>query len=240
MATRFKMKELERRSGVGREAIRFYIREGILPEPERPKRNVAYYTDDHVRRLRAIQHLKDERDLSLTRIKSVLDSAEFETLADEGLKGLERLLPALLDGVMPAPERTLAEVCAETEVTAQDLDELITRGIVNPVERDGQRLLGYRDVAIVRKWGEVRRAGFTRAKGYAADTLARYRDAAETLAAEEVEQFLDAFGGTVSTDRAAEIAARGIEAVNDILAQLHVKAIMARLEQTLAGEPPAR
>ena len=33
-----KMKELEARTGVGREAIRFYIREGLLPEPERPKR----------------------------------------------------------------------------------------------------------------------------------------------------------------------------------------------------------
>ena len=38
-----KMKELERETGVGRETIRFYIREGLLPEPERPKRNVAAY-----------------------------------------------------------------------------------------------------------------------------------------------------------------------------------------------------
>ena len=32
-----KMKELEDRSGIGRETIRYYIREGLLPEPERPK-----------------------------------------------------------------------------------------------------------------------------------------------------------------------------------------------------------
>ena len=43
-ARRLKMKDLERTTGVGREAIRFYIREGLLPEPERPSRNVAWST----------------------------------------------------------------------------------------------------------------------------------------------------------------------------------------------------
>lgn len=234
MTTRIKMKELERRTGVGREAIRYYIREGMLPEPEKPKRNVAYYTDDHVKRLRAIQHLKDERDLSLSRIKSVLDSSEFDALTDDGLQGLERMLPALLDGVVPAPDRALDEVCAETGVSTADLDALIRCGIVTPVERDGRPELGYRDVAIVRKWGDVRRAGFTRERGYATDTLERYRLAAEALAAHEVEQFLAAFGG-VSAEIAADIAARGIEAVNDILVQLHIKAIMAQLEKALAN-----
>ena len=42
-----KMAELERRSGVGRETIRYYIREGLLPEPERRARNVAVYGDVH-------------------------------------------------------------------------------------------------------------------------------------------------------------------------------------------------
>ncbi len=46
-----KMRDLERRTGIGRETIRYYIRFGLLPEPVRPKRNVADYTDEHVRRL---------------------------------------------------------------------------------------------------------------------------------------------------------------------------------------------
>jgi len=91
-----KMKELEARTGVGREAIRFYIREGMIPQPDKPKRNVAYYNDTHVKRLRAIRHLQQERQMSLARIKSILNSAEFDRLAArETLQGLERLLPAL-------------------------------------------------------------------------------------------------------------------------------------------------
>lgn len=50
-----RMRELEKRTGVGRETIRYYIREGLLPEPDRASRNSASYTDDHVARLKAIK-----------------------------------------------------------------------------------------------------------------------------------------------------------------------------------------
>ena len=45
---RLKMRDLERATGVGREAIRYYIREGLLPEPERTARNVAWYDESFV------------------------------------------------------------------------------------------------------------------------------------------------------------------------------------------------
>jgi hypothetical protein len=40
-----KTQDLERASGVGRETIRFYVREGRLPQPERASRNVAWYEE---------------------------------------------------------------------------------------------------------------------------------------------------------------------------------------------------
>ncbi len=52
-----KMKDLERMNGVGRETIRYYIHEGLLPEPERPARNVAWYSEEFVERIDAIKEL---------------------------------------------------------------------------------------------------------------------------------------------------------------------------------------
>jgi hypothetical protein len=37
-----KMRDLERLTGVHRETIRVYFRAGLLPAPDRPKRNVAH------------------------------------------------------------------------------------------------------------------------------------------------------------------------------------------------------
>ena len=162
-----KMKELESRSGVGREAIRFYIREGMVPQPEKPKRNVAFYNDTHVKRLRAIRHLQQERQMSLARIKAILDSSEFDQLVErETLQGLERLLPALVDGVAPSADKRLQDILVDSELCEAELEELCDLGVVTPVLRDGERWFDFRDCAILRKWGEVRTAGFTSARGY--------------------------------------------------------------------------
>ena len=232
-----KMKELESRTGVGREAIRFYIREGMLPEPEKPKRNVAHYSENHVKRLRAIRHMQESREMSLAKIKAVLDSAEFDTLIEnESLQGLERLIPALLDGVAPAPERSAGDVLADGDVTEAELSQLVERGVVSPARRQGVDWLDFRDQAILRKWGRLREAGFTRERGYDLGTLQRFKDAAEHLAAQEVPQFLAAFGDGISAEAAAEIAAEGIENANDIIAQLHIKALIRQLTEQLGRQ----
>jgi DNA-binding transcriptional MerR regulator len=68
-----RMRELEARSGVGRETIRFYIREGLLPEPARAARNSASYSEAHVTRLATIKRLQEERFLPLAVIRGLLD-----------------------------------------------------------------------------------------------------------------------------------------------------------------------
>src|SRR5438034_7298061 len=94
-----KMRELERRTGVGRETIRYYIRFGLLPEPQRPKPNVADYSDEHARRLEVIKRLQQERYLPLSFIKTVLERPTSGEIA--ALPGLEAILAASL-GVAPA------------------------------------------------------------------------------------------------------------------------------------------
>ena len=209
----------------------------MLPEPEKPKRNVAHYSENHVKRLRAIRHMQESREMSLAKIKAVLDSAEFDTLIEnESLQGLERLIPALLDGVAPAPERSAGDVLADGDVTETELSQLVERGVVSPARRQGVDWLDFRDQAILRKWGRLREAGFTRERGYDLGTLQRFKDAAEHLAAQEVPQFLAAFGDGISAEAAAEIAAEGIENANEIIAQLHIKALIRQLTEQLGRQ----
>ena len=68
-----RMRELESRSGVGRETIRFYLREGLLPEPARAARNSASYSEAHVERLALIKRLQEERFLPLAVIRGLID-----------------------------------------------------------------------------------------------------------------------------------------------------------------------
>src|SRR5262245_60242936 len=69
-----RMAELSARSGVARETIHFYLREGLLPRPRKGGRTVAYYDEEHLDRLRLIRRLREEKYLPLAVIKRLLES----------------------------------------------------------------------------------------------------------------------------------------------------------------------
>jgi DNA-binding transcriptional MerR regulator len=229
------MKELEERTGINREAIRFYIREGILPEPEKPKRNVAFYTDIHIKRLLAIKFMQQEREMSLARIKSILASGEFDSHPNPGsLQGLEELLPALVDGTAPAEDKLLSELAEDSGLSINEITDLANAGIIDFNEIEGDKYIGFRDAIILKKWGQAREAGYTEAKGYGLEYLKLYQQSMAQLAKFEIEQFFSVFSEELNSDAAASTAARGIEVANDILRQMHTKSLMKSIEETLS------
>ncbi|MFP6805848.1 MAG: MerR family transcriptional regulator [Pseudomonadales bacterium] len=232
MSATIKMKELEERTGFNREAIRFYIREGILPEPVKPKRNVAFYSDSHIKRLLAIKYMQQERDMSLARIKALLSSGEFDSIANpSSLQGLEQLLPALVDGTGPAEDNPLNKIVEETCLSEDEIVELANAGVIS-ISDDNR--LAFRDVIILKKWSDARIAGYTPARGYDIEYLKLYQQAVEQLAKYEIELFFNAFSEQLDSDEAASAAANGIEMANDILRQMHTKSLLKAIQDTLS------
>lgn len=52
--------ELEKKSGLPRSTIHYYIRSGLLHEPEKKSQTVAHYDDSHLQRLARIQKIKED------------------------------------------------------------------------------------------------------------------------------------------------------------------------------------
>ena len=61
----YRMKDLCESSGLPRQAIHFYIQQGLLPPGRKTGRNMAWYTDEHIERLRLIKKLQHEQFLPL-------------------------------------------------------------------------------------------------------------------------------------------------------------------------------
>jgi DNA-binding transcriptional MerR regulator len=74
LAEVFTISALERETGVSRSTIHFYIREGLLPQPQKTAASRSLYGEDHVRLLRRIGVLKRE-GRSLAEIRGALASA---------------------------------------------------------------------------------------------------------------------------------------------------------------------
>lgn len=220
-----RMRELEKRTGVGRETIRFYIREGLLPEPERASRNSASYTDDHVARVRAIKRLQEERFLPLAVIKNLLEaSGDDAWLHAEAFPHLDAMLRARLDQGERIP---LARVMEQAGATHADIEEAVESGAIS-IGADGR--IDARDAGILKAHMELQHIGFTEERGFMREGRGIYADFVDWLVTQEMRMFFDHTAGVVGEDEAANMAERGISAVNDMLSLMRTREILRRLE----------
>ncbi|MFT3810088.1 MAG: MerR family transcriptional regulator [Micropepsaceae bacterium] len=221
-----KMAELERRSGVGRETIRYYIREGLLPEPERRARNVAVYGDLHATRLKTIKRLQEERFLPLDVIKRVLDGDPSALPpAGDPFAQLGPLLAQRLGVGDGEPPVLLSALTGDDAQAVRDAAALEAAGTISVFEISGGRAVSRLDARIVQLWRELRAAGYT-AENFPAENSINYVEVIRSLAVTEVARFFDGFAGRIGQADATEKAQAGVEIVNAIIATLRIRFIL--------------
>jgi DNA-binding transcriptional MerR regulator len=103
-----RMAELAARSGVARETIHFYLREGLLPRPEKGGRTVAYYGEEHLERLRLIRRLREEKYLPIAVIRRLVESPAAEGDVDVLAEVLHLIPPDDEEGARPPAPEALA------------------------------------------------------------------------------------------------------------------------------------
>lgn len=73
-----KMKELMTQSLESKSTILFYVKEGLLPEPQKPKPNVHLYDESCVQILRFIKYLQFNFSYSIAEIQSIFKDNHFD------------------------------------------------------------------------------------------------------------------------------------------------------------------
>ncbi|MCH1883164.1 MerR family transcriptional regulator [Agrococcus sp. ARC_14] len=89
-----RISELSEQTGVTTASIKYYVREGLLPAPERVGYNQSEYGTAHVARLRLIRSLLDVGGLSVSATREVLAAVDDEALPIARLMGTaQRSIP---------------------------------------------------------------------------------------------------------------------------------------------------
>jgi DNA-binding transcriptional MerR regulator len=229
-----KMRELEERSGVGRETIRFYIREGLLPEPQRHARNVADYSEAHVEQLRTIKKLQEERFLPLDVIKRVLDGDPDALPATAvPFPELGTLIAARLDVGTSEPQTALAALTDDPVVAADALAFEIL-GVIRIDRSGGEPMLSRFDAHILALWRDIRRAGYP-ADAFPPEFILTYAEGASTIAEVEVARFYEGLAGRVAQPEAAAMAQSAIETINALIGLFRIRAILDEVAKRTAG-----
>ena len=215
-----KISELAERSGVPVATVRHYLREGLLPEPVKTSRNMAYYPPQFVERIRVIKQLQEERFMPLRVIRGLLNRQDAEPETLRAMIELERALAGERERI------SVAEVRSRYDVPQEVLDRLAELAVLTPDEN------GYSpsDVRIIEAIGRFRAGGYDERLGFTVYDTLRYTRALQPLVAEEVDVLTSRLSGDVDPDRALEIIEAGIGPLNDLMSALHTKLLVAELE----------
>lgn len=234
-----KMRELEQRTGVNRETIRVYLRHGLMPEPLRPKANVADYGEEHVRSILAIRQLQKEKRLPLHMIRRAMDGDTSVMPADaNAFPHLDRLIAARvgIDNDLVPLESTRARN-PQAESDARALQKI---GAIKLVRRGGAAHLSRIDAQLVGLWGDLRAAGFTEELGFSPEICKLHVDAAEALAHEELRIFLDRMTGRRNEDPTADMAQVALTHLLTFFGLIRIKTVVADLRKRSAPQKGAR
>ena len=223
-----RMKQLAEASGVSAATIKHYVREGLLPEPVKTSRNMAYYPPEFVERIRLIKQLQEERFMPLKVIRDLLeeDPERAQALIELGDRILERALAG-------EDERTTAAEVRDRYGVPQDaLDRLAELEVLSPNEA------GYSptDVRIVEAISRFRAGGYDERIGFTVYDTLRYKESMSELVKQEVDVLMERLAGEMDPDRATELIEVGTQPLNDLLAAMHTKALVAELERRRGSE----
>jgi DNA-binding transcriptional MerR regulator len=221
-----KMSELAERSGVSVGTIKHYLREGLLgagDEIKRTSRNMAYYPPEFVERIRLIKRLQEERFMPLRVIRQLLRE---DPQRVEALVALEDRIVERATAVVGERTRTSRRAVEDAyHVPRNVLERLEQLDVLTPNGR------GYDadDVKIIEAISRFRAGGYDEAIGFTVYDTLRYREALAPLVEEEVRVLLGRLAGSVDEDRAVEIIASGAEPLEELIAAMHSKLLIAAL-----------
>lgn len=175
--------ELSRLTGVSRDTIKFYLKEGLIPRPFKTGRTMSYYDPSCVERIALIKKMQSERFLPLQVIKDLLE--------DEGPAMEELALAEAFMGMSafsdPVTAVSIEEMGQKTGYTIQEIEKVEKAGLIgNRRDEPGREYtsIDLKTLILIRRREE---AGFS--LDYSLLMMGIYRDAVETIVREGTRLF---------------------------------------------------
>jgi DNA-binding transcriptional MerR regulator len=145
-----KIGEIAKKSGVPPSTIRYYVRQGLLPEPDKVNKSMAYYDERCIENILAIRHLQERKYFPLSVIKNILRRMDQGLSLDEA----EAIEDAVF-GAQPVTPDNVMDKAQFLEASGLTNDELLTAlkiGLMIPyLKEKGRTLYNQEDVLFARE-----------------------------------------------------------------------------------------
>lgn len=144
-----RIRDVVKETGVPRELIHHYLRQNLLPKPEKRAR----YSEQHVKLLQLLKILREDHQLPLEVIRQIFDLFDFDparltpiALSDS----LKNRIDQMLNGRTMLPP-TIGEeaILHQTGITSERLRDYISAKLVQPIVQEGQEKFCTHDISII-------------------------------------------------------------------------------------------
>lgn len=220
-----KISELSRRTGVSKQTIHFYTREGLLPPPIKTAPSMAYYDKSHIDALKRIKRLQERNRLRLSEIKNGLDQER------DLFKDAPRLAEALSHDQFPGERYTAGELARESGLSLKEIRELSDRQVLSSMRSGHKAGYPFSDLAIARSYRALLAAGYS--PDQLLGLLDLYMKSSKELAREELKAFLSLPKEGADTGEMSAIYKEAEPHLERCLWFLHRKELVRELGETL-------
>jgi DNA-binding transcriptional MerR regulator len=228
-----KIRDLVERTGVSRETVHYYIREGLLPKPRKRGRNIADYDDSYVERIRMIKELQDNYFLPLAVIKNILkyrkrspEGQSFLSLRREYFRPVDQLLPGEISG-----EEAFRKA---TGLGRKWLIKMEEWGIISPELRDGEKVYSQDDITLGKLVVQMDEIGIGVKDGFDAEALKHYRDMFREIVVMSHKYYIEATLGKLSPEEFSKRIVQGREIMSAFFYHLYRKLSREKYRRILA------
>lgn len=163
-----KMRELVKQSGVSKETIHYYIREGLLRKPRKTSTNSANYNENHLEQLRIIKDLRDNYFFPIPVIKQILKNLKKQSSFEQNISHLHNKYFRPLDRLLEQDTHIEGREAflRATGLNSRWCERFEEWGVLTPMEKDSTKIYSHDDVLIGRLLTDMSENGLGPADGF--------------------------------------------------------------------------
>jgi DNA-binding transcriptional MerR regulator len=121
------MKELVELTQTSKSTILYYVKEGLLAQPEKPKPNLHLYDESCVETIKFIKYLQNNFDCSINELKELVNDGAFNL--DGGFESALNTLDAIM-GSKHQKTFTSEDLCKKYNISSNKLEDFVLDGLL--------------------------------------------------------------------------------------------------------------
>jgi DNA-binding transcriptional MerR regulator len=167
-----KISELVKRTGVPKETIHFYIREGLLRKPRKSGVNAAEYNERYVDQIQLIKDLRDNYYLPIPEIRQVVKNFKKQSPSDQAISQFHSRFFRPASRLFAKEIKGKEAFRQETGLGRKWLHKAEEWGVITPdVIEDGEMVYSPDDIAIGKLMVDMDKLGFGPKDGHDPEDL---------------------------------------------------------------------